>query len=360
MNTLDFAQQYHAWGWSIIPVTSDKRPAVPRWEPYQRRQPGRAELRQWFADHTNGNGIGIITGSISGLIVLDFDDHARESAFAQTFPGLMETRQHRSARRSGLHLLYTIDPDQRVPSRQFTGVDLLAEGRYVVAPPTRIADGSSYQVVDDRPPRRIAAEELITVIAWLASSNPPPNGSPVQQGNFAGTSPTFAGNYRTNSDAISLYSRNTAQHTSRNLALFVTACTLRNGGWSQEMTEGALAVAHAVQPSPLVEASESPEARLREARATIRSVFKRPATISVARTHLENVSRIAWSDNRAREALLQQDVTLGTAFWRVYDGLTLAGMGDGELFQRSEALERLRAYQIGRRSLDQALKLLAS
>jgi hypothetical protein len=63
---------YAGRNWSIIPIRpEDKRPLV-RWENYQHRRADEAEVRGWFQAWPDA-GIGIVTGTISGLVVLDID-----------------------------------------------------------------------------------------------------------------------------------------------------------------------------------------------------------------------------------------------------------------------------------------------
>src|SRR5882724_28044 len=63
---------YIGRGWSIIPIRSgDKRPLV-SWEDFQHRRPTAAEARVWFCGWPEA-GIGIVTGAISGLVVIDID-----------------------------------------------------------------------------------------------------------------------------------------------------------------------------------------------------------------------------------------------------------------------------------------------
>jgi len=65
-------------GLSVIPIKSDgsKSPAV-SWKPYQSEIATPEELKGWFQ---NGNGIGIVCGTISGnLEVLDFDTTSEQT-----------------------------------------------------------------------------------------------------------------------------------------------------------------------------------------------------------------------------------------------------------------------------------------
>src|SRR5690242_12424547 len=59
-------------GWSVIPVkVRGKMPLIP-WEQYQRRRTTTREIHEWYEQWPNAN-LGIVTGAVSGLVVLDLD-----------------------------------------------------------------------------------------------------------------------------------------------------------------------------------------------------------------------------------------------------------------------------------------------
>ena len=65
-------RDYTGRGWSIIPIRpGDKRPLV-RWEELQHRRAAEEEARGWFRTWPDA-GVGIVTGAISGLVVIDVD-----------------------------------------------------------------------------------------------------------------------------------------------------------------------------------------------------------------------------------------------------------------------------------------------
>ena len=68
------AAEYVERGWSVIPLRG-KRPAIPSWTEYQTRRPTQDEIRSWFSNSSGSTppNIGIVTGSISGLVVVDCD-----------------------------------------------------------------------------------------------------------------------------------------------------------------------------------------------------------------------------------------------------------------------------------------------
>jgi Bifunctional DNA primase/polymerase, N-terminal len=79
----DASRDYTKRGWSIIPIkTKDKRPLI-RWEDFQHRRPKEAEARAWVREWPEC-GIGIVTGLISGLVVIDVDaEHGGNASLEQ-------------------------------------------------------------------------------------------------------------------------------------------------------------------------------------------------------------------------------------------------------------------------------------
>ena len=59
-----------------------KRPLVNQWTQYQKRRPTEEEVREWFNDFPEAN-IAIVTGKISGVIVLDLDAEGAEDYIKQ-------------------------------------------------------------------------------------------------------------------------------------------------------------------------------------------------------------------------------------------------------------------------------------
>jgi hypothetical protein len=326
-------------GWSVIPVTNDKRPALSSWEGYQRKRPSPKEFRAWFAEHQPA-GIAIITGSISRLAVLDIDSHEVEQRFAAAFPDLLETRRVRTPGRSGLHLYFAIAAGSSVPSRKWAGADLKADGGYVVAPPTVFSSGQ-YLLELDSEPRLIAADELQQIVNWFEAEQQPDDLD-------ASTLPITVTDAPT---ALALYQRSVSRYGSRAVGLFVTACQLRDRGWTAAAVEGSLAIAHVLMPHPAGLPSEPDEQRRKEAASAIRSAFKYPVR-PVRTPRQENVIGVAYSDNSAREALLQLDLHQGTAFWRCYDALCIQGVQPGEVLSYGELYTTLCKFGIGRRAVD--------
>ena len=163
----EWAAFYRRRGWAVIPVRhGDKRPLI-RWEPFQRRLPTPAEVDGWFGQWPDAN-VGIVTGNISNLIVLDVDPgHGGEESLAEI--------QHRHGALpvtpevttgGGGHHLYFRHPGGMVRNRAGLepGLDLRADGGYVVAPPSLHPSGGRYLWRADRAPDQV---KLADAPVWL-------------------------------------------------------------------------------------------------------------------------------------------------------------------------------------------------
>lgn len=143
----DWALDYLARGWSIIPVQPhDKRPTI-RWAEYQHRRPREEEIRLWFR-RREGLNIGIVTGELSGLVVLDIDtSHGGDESLKRVeahHGGLPSTVQAITG--GGGRHLYFHHPGGIVRNKVaiLPGVDLRGDGGYAVAPPSLHVSGKRY------------------------------------------------------------------------------------------------------------------------------------------------------------------------------------------------------------------------
>ncbi len=157
------AIRYLAKGWSVLPLRhSDKRPLI-QWQMLQQTRADTATVEHWFAHWPDAN-IGIVTGEISNLIVLDVDHkHGGDDSLVQLerrFGTLSETVEAYPGG-GGRHLYFT-HPGDFTPNRTglAQGIDLRGDGGYVVAPPSRHPSGQLYAWVPGRSPEEIAPAAL--------------------------------------------------------------------------------------------------------------------------------------------------------------------------------------------------------
>lgn len=126
------ARWYIDHKWSVIPIVpGKKRPAI-SWQEYQQRLAVQDELDSWF---NNGEGIGVVCGQVSGLVVLDADSEEGFQSIKERMDVSVKTPICKTPR--GWHV-YFHHPGGFVPNgvRVIDGVDIRGDGGQVVAPPT--------------------------------------------------------------------------------------------------------------------------------------------------------------------------------------------------------------------------------
>jgi hypothetical protein len=156
-------------GWSVIPIESrGKRPLV-RWQVYQHRRPAPTEINDWFRHWPDAN-IAVVTGVVSGVVVLDIDPrHGGDSSFQELerqHGPVTETVETRTGG-GGRHLYFT-HPGEILHNRVgiATGIDLRADGGYIVAPPSVHGSGEPYRW--ERSPDVCG---LASLPGWLSESS---------------------------------------------------------------------------------------------------------------------------------------------------------------------------------------------
>ena len=161
------ALYYLSLGWSVIPAhPRNKCPAI-RWQEYQHRRPTVEEVRSWFRDRPHTN-IGIVTGKVSGLVVLDVDlKHGGEESLSnltnvnRPLPQTVDVRTGGGGRH-----IYFAHPGKIIPNKVglSKGIDLRGDGGYVIAPPSVHPSGNQYMWVATHEPQVTA---LASMPPWL-------------------------------------------------------------------------------------------------------------------------------------------------------------------------------------------------
>ncbi len=148
-NLLNAAMFYRRRNWSVIPVSPITKSALVKWHEYSERLPTTEEIEGWWRKFPNA-GVGVITGKISNLIVLDVDTKKGADAnhVYRTYPTDLVVRTGSG----GGHFYYQYPKDsQHIPNvvgkkdGKPTGYDLRADGGYVVAPPSLHPSGRRYE-----------------------------------------------------------------------------------------------------------------------------------------------------------------------------------------------------------------------
>lgn len=168
MNTLQQAQFWKKLGIATIPIRyKDKRPELKSWQEFQTRLPTNTELSRWFSGPFHN--LGVVVGW-RNLVVIDFDndtEYARWQLWIAKRPiyrWIRQTLQVKTAR--GVHVyVTTAHPAQNA---KLPGIDVKAQGGYVLAPPSVHPSGIEYSVCSGTLPVRIEALSDILPAELLA------------------------------------------------------------------------------------------------------------------------------------------------------------------------------------------------
>jgi hypothetical protein len=136
-----------ARGWSLIPLKArDKRPAIASWGEYQTRPATYVELQRWF-DRPDSINVGIVTGLVSGIFVIDCDSPEAVAWAAEHLPAC----EMRVRTAKGLHFYFPYSGDRRIRNKvraTYQGraleLDVRAAGGYVVGPGSVHPSGAIY------------------------------------------------------------------------------------------------------------------------------------------------------------------------------------------------------------------------
>jgi hypothetical protein len=140
---LDYALNYHRFGWCVIPVPYGKKAARIRWRKYQKSRPDENQLRKWFA--TNSRNIAVIVGEVSnGLTCRDFDTMAEYEKWSASYPDLAKILPTVQTA-NGFHIYF----EGHIESvKHISNGELRGSGGYCLLPPSVHPDGAIYQWVN--------------------------------------------------------------------------------------------------------------------------------------------------------------------------------------------------------------------
>lgn len=135
---LEKALEYRARGWSVFPVGKDKKPLI-AWKKYQDELATVEQIEAWFKQWPTMN-LGVATGALSGLVVLDLDiKHGWNSKKLRELGyGLPPTATAHTGN-GGEHFFFK-HPGVDVPNSEGQlfgeGVDIRGKGGFIVLAPS--------------------------------------------------------------------------------------------------------------------------------------------------------------------------------------------------------------------------------
>ena len=237
---LEAALNFNARGWTVVPVCPSlkgcggphcddklrgKHPLINNFTRLTHISP--VTLGKWFADRPDA-GVGIVTGKHSGLVTVDIDGADGEESLKkleQQYGPLPDTLTVTTGRDGGGRHLYFRHPGGKVASPRgiVPGIDIRADGSFVVAPPSIHRSGAQYHWVDDK-------AELADAPLWLIQLA---NGSKTKQ-TSAKQVPAAPSAQSAPADGLRICKGQ------RNDWLFKRGCSLRGQGQQHSEIETAL------------------------------------------------------------------------------------------------------------------------
>lgn len=145
---------------SVIPIGPDKKPLI-KWADYQKKRATEAEVKLWWQMYPKAN-VGIVTGKISNLTVVDCDSSEAASIFREVYKG--STVTVKTPR--GVHYYFQYaDGTRNTVKIKGVDLDLRSEGGYVVAPPSINIEGKPYKWLTGLKDNSI--DSLHSILAFL-------------------------------------------------------------------------------------------------------------------------------------------------------------------------------------------------
>ena len=162
---IDYENKFHL---STIPINpKTKKPLIP-WKPYQRKRAGSTTIKKWFKQYPKA-GLGIVTGKLSGLFVMDCDNLEGYQATIALMPDAVTIPTVKTPRGHHLYFRYPEGSGLKVGQGILPGVDFRGEGGYVVCPPSINGNGGQYTWIEGQSLKEIDPLEIPKAILDLLS-----------------------------------------------------------------------------------------------------------------------------------------------------------------------------------------------
>jgi len=158
---LEHAKQYIEMGYSVIPLRPGGKEPLIKWQEFTERKATESEILKWFA--SGDNNLGLVSGRISGFVVVDVDGPDGLESAAEL--GLNSTTVSLTGK--GKQFFYAVPASPvRNAVRVMPGIDIRSEGGYVCAPPSRHENGKTYAwILGPSPDLPAFPESVVAAIA---------------------------------------------------------------------------------------------------------------------------------------------------------------------------------------------------
>jgi len=272
------------------------------WEEYQTRRATLDEIQAWWTKWPDAN-VGIVTGAISGLIVIDLDTPEAKEKLKELVADFDFAKVPRSRTGKGWQLFFK-HPGVTIPNRAgiIPGLDVRGDGGYVVAPPSIHPNGKTYKW--EVPINGELPKLPLGLFSLIAS---PHSGETGYRERF-NTAQALAG----------------VPEGKRDETIFRLACKLRSADVPRDMAEGLIleAARNCEPPFPerlalekVARAYRKFEARHGEEKTSEAKKERTPIMVRVSDVQREEVSWL-WKDRipRGKLTILEGDPGEGKSF----------------------------------------------
>jgi len=144
MNLLEHALRYEMLGWFVLPIhPTEKKPLV-KWADRKNNRPTPAEIKEFWQRWPKAR-IGIATGSLSGIDVVDLDGPSGFEKCVALCGELPNTLSQLTGRPEGGRHLFFKHEEHRLKNQACEGLDLRTDGGLVIVAPSTHPSGHCYR-----------------------------------------------------------------------------------------------------------------------------------------------------------------------------------------------------------------------
>jgi archaellum biogenesis ATPase FlaH len=129
-----YASYYKDFGWNLVPLFNHtKNPAPYPWKKFETEHMTDEEFNSWI-DREDLTGVGVVTGAVSGVTVVDEDSYKADGMeFHLTSPLIAESAN------GGRHYYFKFNPDVKTTGfRKGVNLEIKSAGGFIVLPPSQV------------------------------------------------------------------------------------------------------------------------------------------------------------------------------------------------------------------------------
>lgn len=267
-------RRLYAEGYCLIPCNLDKRPAISEWRPFQQERPTEDQMGRWIK--VKHAAWALITGAISGVIVLDFDGTKGVETMRK-----LGLSPHVKTGSGGYHVYFvhpgwavsTVNSKSKKKLGEFyPGMDIRADGGYAVCLGRN--ESGPYEFL--RPLEPELLDILPTdVLQFLGLDQPPSEAQPLEiPTNGEGLIvPTAEHSTASAMTLLGIALKRAPKEGRNNTGLWLSVA-LRDNGFPEDEAQSTIETYHQAVPSEDQHGRQDPYT-LDEALATLKQAYSR-------------------------------------------------------------------------------------